>query len=343
MVAASGSVGNMKATVSALHIAHSDVKCLIAADLVKQGVTAGKPIDAALKAAQAFRPPLLVLAPEAAEGVTDWNDVHASAGISEVKDQLANALLEAEEAEVIAGTVEPTIEPTNTDVTSKRPKPLVSRPCFMVHDDWTGYGKPGVWWHSTKEKGDVVTEVDQWICTPLYADAVTHGDRDADFGLLLRFKNALGREREWAMPMSMLSGSGEELRSELLNLGVRIDPDAHRLLNRYLMAQYPSRKVIAATCTGWHCDGKAFVLPHTIIGEANVRYQSEQADHDEFCQTGSLAGWQSEIAARCSGNPILILAVAAALAGPLLARVHRQGCGLHFLVTVQSANRLCFL
>lgn len=30
-------------------------------------------------------------------------------------------------------------------------------------------------------------------------------------------------------------------------------------------------------------------------------------------------GWQSEVAARCVGNPVLTLAVCAALAGPLLA------------------------
>ncbi|MBK1656035.1 DUF927 domain-containing protein [Allochromatium vinosum] len=211
-----------------------------------------------------------------------------------------------------------------------RAKPPVDRPGFAVHDDWTGYGKPGTYWHSTKEKGESLEDLDQWICSPLYADAITHGDRDADFGLLLRFKNALGREREWAMPMAMLRGSGEELRGELLTLGVRIDPASHRLLNQYLMGQYPKRCVVAATCTGWHGEGRAFVLPHRIIGEGEVRYQSEQADHDDFATGGTFDGWRAEIAARCSGNPMLILAVSAALAGPLLARVHRTGCGLHF-------------
>lgn len=211
-----------------------------------------------------------------------------------------------------------------------RAKPPVDRPGFAVHDDWTGYGKPGTYWHSTKEKGESLEDLDQWICSPLYADAITHGDRDADFGLLLRFKNALGREREWAMPMAMLRGSGEELRGELLALGVRIDPASHRLLNQYLMGQYPKRCVVAATCTGWHGEGRAFVLPHRIIGEGEVRYQSEQADHDDFATGGTFDGWRAEIAARCSGNPMLILAVSAALAGPLLARVHRTGCGLHF-------------
>ena len=216
--------------------------------------------------------------------------------------------------------------PQGTEGTAKT-KPAVDRPGFSIQEGFTGYGKPGLWWHGLKDE----TEIDQWICSPLYADALAHGERDADYGLLLRFRNASGREREWTMPMHMLKGAGEELRGELLNLGVRIDPSSHRLLNAYLMSRYPKRRVLAATCIGWHSGGTVFVLPNRIIGTGDVRYQSEQADHDEFTQAGTFDGWRSEIAARCTGNPMLAFAVSAALAGPLLARVHRTGSGFHFV------------
>ncbi|MCK7581692.1 MAG: DUF927 domain-containing protein [Chromatiales bacterium] len=302
-----------------------------------------------MKAARKFRPPLPLIFPEvgplAPVELSDFNDLHQTAGIDVLRGILARSIADFVSPLTKSGVTGVTdVTPSNdagysgyvtenadvTDVT-QRPKPTVKRPGFAVHEDWTGYGKPGVWWHSTKEKGDELTDIDQWICTPLYADAITHGDRDADFGLLLRFKNALGREREWAMPMHLSRGSGEELRGELLALGVRIDPASHRLLNHYLMGQYPQQRMMAAICTGWHGEGKVFVLPHRIIGEGNVRYQSETADHDEFTQAGTFDGWRAEIAARCTGNPMLVLAVAASLAGPLLARVHRTGCGLHFL------------
>ncbi|EXJ14864.1 DUF927 domain-containing protein [Imhoffiella purpurea] len=208
-----------------------------------------------------------------------------------------------------------------------RTKPAVDRPGFSVQAGWTGYGKPGTYWHGLKDE----EEVNQWVCSPLWADAMAHGERDADYGLLLRFRNASGREREWTMPMAMLRGSDEELRGELLNLGVRIDPISHRLLNAYLMSRYPERRILAATCTGWHSEGAVFVLPNRIIGTGDVRYQSEQADHDEFIQAGTFEGWRSEIAARCAGNPMLQHSVSAALAGPLLARLHRTGCGFHFV------------
>ena len=349
-VAASGSVGNFDKTAAQMKAAHPEKAVVLAADLKKRTAPTDpvEPIEAAIKAAQKFRPPLSLIFPEvgplAPVELSDFNDLHQTAGIDVLRGILARSIAEfvspftnSDVTDVTDVTASndaassgyATEKADVTDVT-RLPKPAVKRPGFAVHEDWTGYGKPGVWWHSTKEKGDELTDIDQWICTPLYAEAITHGDRDADFGLLLRFKNALGREREWAMPMAMLRGSGEELRGELLALGVRIDPASHRLLNHYLMGQYPEQRMMAAICTGWHGEGKVFVLPHRIIGEGNVRYQSETADHDEFVQTGTFDGWRAEIAARCAGNPMLLLAVAASLAGPLLARVHRTGCGLHF-------------
>ncbi len=62
-----------------------------------------------------------------------------------------------------------------------------------------------------------------------------------------------------------------------------------------------------------------------------MRYQSEHAGHDEFTVAGTLEDWRGAVAAACIGNPILALAVSAALAGPLLARLHRGGGGFHLV------------
>nr|WP_207148754.1 DUF927 domain-containing protein [Lamprobacter modestohalophilus] len=225
-----------------------------------------------------------------------------------------------------ASSGSPTKKAKGTEGTA-RPKPEVDRPGFAVHDQRTGYGPAGLWWHGIKDE----EEIDQWICSPLHADAMTCSETDTEHGLLLRFRNAAGRWREWSMPMALLKGSGEELRGELLALGVRIDPASHRLLNAYLMSRYPERRVLAATATGWHASGAVFVLPHRIIGTGDVRFQSEHAQHDEFTTAGTLDGWRAEIAARCIGNPMLTLAVSAALAGPLLAKVHRTSGGFHLV------------
>ena len=50
----------------------------------------------------------------------------------------------------------------------------------------------------------------------MHVDAITFDGQEINFGRLLRFKNTLGRWREWAMPMDMLRGGGDDLRGELL-------------------------------------------------------------------------------------------------------------------------------
>ena len=228
-------------------------------------------------------------------------------------------------------SVPETADPATKGAAEPLPKPEVARPSYVVHPDWTGFGKPGLYWHTEKIRGETKEKIDTWICSPLWADAVTASEKESDFGLLLRFTNANGNEREWSMPMRLLRGSGEELRGELLDLGVRIDPACHKQLNGYLMSRLPERRVLAATATGWHADGSVFVMPETTLGEGEVRYQSETASHDEFAVTGSLSGWQQEIAARCVGNPALAFAVAAALGGPFLHLIKRPGGGFHFV------------
>lgn len=222
------------------------------------------------------------------------------------------------------------------------PAPVIERPCFMTHDDWfMSQGqrlRPGLYWHTgskSPEPGDDPPK-DIWVCSPIYAEAITADENDASYGRLLRFINTLGRWREWAMPMQMLKGSGEELRGELLNLGVEIDPKNRNLLNNWLMSRHPERKVVAATRTGWHnvSSGVAFVLPGQTIGADNVRFQSEHATHDAYNKRGTLEGWREQVAGPCSGNTILTLAVSIAFTGPLLKLAKLQevgGAGVHLV------------
>lgn len=210
------------------------------------------------------------------------------------------------------------------------------RPSFATYDDWVSVAgemlKPGLWYHGQRTgKGDKPPEpFNQWICSPIHAEAITASEAGADFGLLLRFVNPFGQWREWAMPMHLLKGAGDEMRGELLNLGVRIDPSGRGLLSNWLMSRHPKRRMIAATRTGWH--GEAlFIMPGRNIGTGEVIFQSEHAAHDAFTQTGTLDGWRNTVGRLCLGNRVPVLTVSASLAGPLLMRTHRQGGGIHLI------------
>ena len=207
------------------------------------------------------------------------------------------------------------------------------RPCYRVFDEWIKPAKgrkyqPGVWHFSLDKEGH---PINRWISTPLYVDAVTFDGQDNNYGRLLRFKNTRGRWRKWAMPMELLRGSGDDLRGELLSMGVEIDTRSKNLLPQYLQSQHPDSQIHCALQVGWCND--SFVLPDTVIGPsaAGVIFQSGERAHDEHTKAGTLEGWQIEIAARALSNPLLVLALSAAFAGPVLRKCNMEGGGLHFV------------
>jgi len=216
--------------------------------------------------------------------------------------------------------------------------PAEERPRFAVYEHpvilkRTGEElRPGVWYHGIKHKGDDDPElIDYWICSPLHVVAQTHDQQENNFGRLLEFTTSTGKRRRWAMPMEMLAGSGEEYRRELLAMGVLIDPKNRQSLGNYLNARTPTDIVRCALQVGWH--GDEFVLPDEVIGPnpAGVIFQASTRHMDEYTQAGTLEGWREGIAALAPGNPVLILALSAAFAGPILARCNAEGGGIHFV------------
>lgn len=214
------------------------------------------------------------------------------------------------------------------------------RPCFVVFDDPHKEGaskfRAGVWHFGVKpSKGEAPPTLTQkWVCTPLHVDALTTDNAHGNYGRLLRFKSTLGRWTTWAMPMAMLRGDGTDLRGELLSAGVEIDIFNRNLLPAYLQEKAPKRRVQCAQQTGWaSADYKAFVLPDSVIGPqaAGVIYQTEGRPADEYTTAGTLAGWQAGIGAMAVGNPLLVLALSAAFAGPVLARCGAESGGIHLI------------
>jgi len=213
------------------------------------------------------------------------------------------------------------------------------RPCWRVYDEWTRRNdkgakrRPGVYCHgmSAAKKDAPSVPVDTWVCGPLHVDAQTADAGDNNYGRLVRFKTTRGGWRDWAMPMELLAGDGAELRRELLAMGLELDPKHRFDLARYLQAKIPKRRVRCALQVGW-C-GSSFVLPDTVIGPDanNVIFQSGERGHEEHGQGGKLDGWRDEIAARALGNPLLLLALSGAFAGPLMKRTNTEGGGLHFV------------
>ena len=146
---------------------------------------------------------------------------------------LADVHLSLPDPEAAAQTLATTKSLTQPDLANEyNPIPTEhDRPRFVVLDelytaaDGSKY-RAGVWHFGIKpSKGDnPPTLVQQWVCSPLHVDAVTHDSTGANFGRLLRFRNTLGKWGLWAMPMEMLRGDAADLRGVLLGLGCTLTP-----------------------------------------------------------------------------------------------------------------------
>ena len=356
-VAVAFTAGNLGPVAKTIRQRFAELPLILCAD--DDAETEGNPgITKATEAAQSVGGLLAIpdFGSDRPEGVTDFNDMASLRGSDAVKRAISSVIGSASSETDVTGVTDVTnenrgasddtevvtsdIEP---DVTGVTPEPIIpeekERPCFKVFDDWQKLQdgsklKPGVWSFSVKlGKGEAPpTLIQQWLCSPLHIDAVTFDGQDNNFGRMLRFKNTLGHWREWAMPMELLRGGGDDLRGELLAMGVSIDPHAGRnLLGQYLQAITPKRRVNCALQVGW-C-GDSFVLPDTVIGPkaSGVIFQSGERGHNEHTRSGTLAGWKSEIAARAVGNPLLTLALSASFAGPMLARCNGESGGIHFV------------
>lgn len=239
------------------------------------------------------------------------------------------------------GLVETSSQISNVTDVTEEPSVLIAeeeRPCFRVFTEPTLIQctslvcRPGVWFFGIKFKnGKIPILTQQWICSLIIMEAVTSDGCGNNFGRLLSFINTLGKHRTWAMPMELLSGSGELMRAELLSMGVQIDPNTHRLLGQYLQSETPGKQVKCVLQVGWCND--SFALPDQVIGPSKdqIIFQSGERHYEEYTTAGTIEGWQAEISKQAVGNPLFILALSLSFSGPLLFKCHMDGGGIHFV------------
>ena len=175
----------------------------------------------------------------------------------------------------------------------------------------------------------------EWIrvCSRLDILAETRDTTGQSWGRLLAIRTREGQINQWAMPMSMLAGSGEAYRAELLSLGLEIAPGtkARNYLHEYISTARPRERCRCVNRTGW--EGDAFILPDASFGNTGgerVLFQAASAGEHPYREAGSLESWQKDIAALCVGNSRLAFSVSCALAAPLLHLAGMESGGIHF-------------
>jgi putative DNA primase/helicase len=328
-VAVAFNAGNLEPVARALHRKFKDLPIILCGDddyRTEGNPGKAKATDAALSVGGVTVFP--IFNGDRPDGATDFNDLHKAEGIEAVRRIVSAAIPATQPA--------PDNAPAgDSDSVAGNAAPFPGetlRPCYAVLDDWMEWQgrkhRPGVFHCIVKDE----TLTEEWLCSHLHIDAITYDGQSNNFGRMLRFKNSLGRWREWAMPMELLAGDGSLLRGELLAMGVELDPyRAKQHLPAYLQRNRPRREMRCALQVGW--SGKSFVLPDVVIGPeaAGVIFQSGERGHEEYTQAGTLEGWREGIASKARGNPLLLLALSAGFAGPMLARCNAEGGGVHII------------
>ena len=191
----------------------------------------------------------------------------------------------------------------------------------------------GVLWvqFGRDENGERIELPPAWICSPLRVASMTRSDRSDAWGRELAFTDADGVEHVLIMSMSMLAGNGEEMRSLLLDRGVRIsaDPAAKRRLLEYLGQAMPTARSRCVTQAGWH--GDAFLLGNRHYGGSRERIviHADCIEGAAIGRKGALAEWQQLVSLPSASNSRLVLAISAAFAGPCLALLRLDGGGIN--------------
>jgi uncharacterized protein (DUF927 family) len=212
-------------------------------------------------------------------------------------------------------------------------------PATDTPDDQTGPEVPlrerfrvndtGVWYTPPVDK-EGNQPADVWVCAPLHIVAATRDVDNDKHGHLLEFHDRHGHPQQWAMPLELLEEQ-REYRKVLRRLGLLMNSAARDALQRYLDVCHAPERARCVDRVGWY--GNAYVLPDTTLGETGEErlvLQTLDRHSEGYRQTGTLEGWQTEIAARCVGNSRLLVAVSTGFAAPLLEPLGEESGGLHY-------------
>jgi uncharacterized protein (DUF927 family) len=157
-------------------------------------------------------------------------------------------------------------------------------------------------------------------------------------------KAALEHAKRFDPGPAFVSGDPATLCGGLAEGGLHIARNKQRDFATYLAGAETQRRVTLVHRTGWHEVGghSVFVLPAETIGaKVAGAVILDAAVHAPYEARGKLEDWQRGVAAMASGHALPVLAISAALAGPLLHLAGFEGGGLNFFGQSSRGKTTC--
>jgi len=181
------------------------------------------------------------------------------------------------------------------------------------------------------QDGDVVLTR---ICSPLVMKGRCRTAVGSGWGRVLTVQDPDGTWHKLVLSAQQLNKSANAALAPLFDLGFELAPveKAAESVMRLLSLWRPDDQYLRFDRLGWTSkQHDAFVLGNgRVIGDALVATDSVSEELMSAIHTrGTLDAWRTEVAARCIGNPLMMLAVSHAFTGPLLSVLGQTGGGFH--------------
>ncbi len=161
------------------------------------------------------------------------------------------------------------------------------------------------------------------FCTEFQFIGQSQSQNGDNTGLVIKYIDRKYQEQIRAIPSRMIQGDGRELREQLSDIGIHVNPvtQERRYFSELIykaseMQTLPS--YVSTEQMGW-CDG-SFVLGDETIGNHadghRVIYQSSNPNRPPISQNGKLDDWIENVGSLAVGNPNLMAAFCVSFAAP---------------------------
>ena len=178
---------------------------------------------------------------------------------------------------------------------------------------------------------------DERIAPPLIPVAYARTSDSGDWQLKVRFENRDGIWQTRLVKEVHLRSRGREVLKFLADDGYPLPPapETQKVLIEALCHPGELPRLLLVGTTGWQGEqlGTQFILGDQVYGGENAEIQPDETLTKlgpNLAQSGSLKGWKRYVAKPAKWNPLLIFALSAAFAPPLIGPLRREPFGLQF-------------
>ncbi len=175
-----------------------------------------------------------------------------------------------------------------------------------------------------------------WLCSPLRLVGEARTPQGGKWSLIIELLDRDDRWKLHVIPRELFVGALPKIIAPLLGAGLQLAPGtgAMKHLVTLLQTWRNEKLLLLVEQPGWTSrEFTTFVLPDgTAIGDNDVIF-ARPGRASEASSEGSLADWRSSVGTLCNGNPLLMLGISLAFAGPLMEMLGEESGGVHLRAT----------